>query len=70
MIITLLQDGAGEWSVWVALQEGDPLLQPESFCIGLGATQLQAFESARRTLAKAFDDLVVMAHDNGVEVAR
>jgi len=56
--------------VWVALQHGDPLAQPESFVIGAGETKEQAFASARKALEQATDDLVVLASDHGVTVPR
>jgi hypothetical protein len=59
-----------EWQVWVSLQDGNPAVMTESFCIGVGETVDEAATAARKALDKALDDLVVLAHDQGATVAR
>lgn len=40
----------GEHQVWLQLEEGDPLSQPESMIIGSGDTQLEARADAIKEL--------------------
>jgi GTP cyclohydrolase III len=69
MVVTMVATGE-EFGVWVALKPGDPIEQECSFAIGSGSTPREAFDAAKRALDQACDDLVVLAHDNGVQVQR
>jgi hypothetical protein len=60
----------GDWSVWIAMEAGPPVPQQCSWAIGSGDTQVAAFDSAKRALDKALDDLVVIADGHGVRVER
>jgi len=54
MRITIIEPIPGltnEWEVWVQLDEGDPIEQNESMCIGTGLTKAEAVQAARAELA-------------------
>lgn len=70
MIVSLRQDSLGVWSVWVAMEAGDPTTQTESFILGSASTAAHAAALAVTALHQALDDVVVLAHDQGATVAR
>ena len=59
-----------EWEVWVALFDGDPIPQRESFCIGVGGTADEAAASAVKALHQALDDVAAQARQHGAVVAK
>lgn len=69
MVVTLLTRD-GEYVIWVALEEGDPIQQDCSFAIGVGNNPREAFDVAKKTLDKALDNLVVLASDTGLRLER
>jgi hypothetical protein len=66
--LTLLHEGLGDWEVWIALQDGDPTKQTESFILGEGVSADQAIEHAHLQLQKLSTGLTRLAHNHGASV--
>lgn len=67
MVLSLLGKD-GDWQVWVALEDSDPIAQHESFVIGVGDTKARAFTDAAKELEEAAGALVALALHNGVRM--
>lgn len=59
MKVTILESRGGHgWQVWLQLEDGDPLQQAESMCIGEGKAREDAIKAALYELGRVVMELV------------